>query len=112
MHDFAWPLAVVVIAFAALIGFRKSFSKILQGVKLSKAPGFQFEQAPQQQIEEAKIDAKLAPANPAQGQKETTDPILLPKIRAIREDLDTRTKDPEEREKFLLHGVALWLTKS
>lgn len=115
MDPFAWPLVVVVLGFAALIGFRKSLSKILggiikviEGIKLRKAAGLEFDPIPQQQIEEAKIDAKLTPANSAQDQSETNDPVLGPRIQAFRRELDGRSSDPIEREKVLLHVAAVW----
>jgi hypothetical protein len=108
MHDFAWPIAVIVIVLITLGGFRKSLSKMVQGIKLRKAPGLEFEQVPQQQIEEAKDDLKLARANVAQDETELNDPVLGPKIRALREDLETKSKDPATREKLLIQSVAIW----
>jgi hypothetical protein len=108
MHDLAWPLAVVVIVLLALFGFRKSLSKVIQGIKLRKAPGLEFDQAPQQQIEESKTDSKLATAIVAQDQNQTSDPILGPRMRAIREDLDKQSNDSTIRERLLIQAVALW----
>src|SRR5258708_3896153 len=108
METFAWPFAVVFIVFVALFGFRKSVSKILEGIKLRKVPGAEFEQVPQPQIEEAKTDSKLSPANPVQEQSEINDPVLGPKIHALREELENLSKDPGQREKLLIRAIAVW----
>ncbi len=108
MEIFAWPLAVVLIVLVALFGFRKSVSKILEGIKLRKVPGAEFEQVPQPQIEEAKTDSKLSPANPVQEQSEINDPVLGPKIHALHEELENLSKDAGQREKLLIRAIAVW----
>ncbi len=109
MDIFVWPGTVLIIVLVVIIGFRKSWSKIIQGIKLRKAPGgLEFEQLPQQQIEETKTDLKLAPTNPVPEQSAINDPVLAPKIQVFREELDKFSKDPTQREKVLFHAVALW----
>ena len=108
MEHFAWPLAAVVIAFAVLIGYRKSLSRMLQSIRPHKVLGAEFDPVSQLEIEEAQINARLAPTNSAQDDAETTDPVLVPIIRSVREDLDNRSNDPAEREKLLIHAVAVW----
>ena len=69
---------------------------MFQGIRPHKVLGAEFEATTkQQQIEEGKIDPKLATANTAQGDAgTTTDPVLVPIIRSVREDLDNRSNDP------------------
>src|SRR5260221_4281269 len=116
MEPFAWPVVVVVLGFAVLIGFRKSLSKILagiikviEGIKLHKAPGgLEFERIPQQQIEEPKTDSRLVPTTSVKEANEIIDPVLGPKIQILQEELNHISKDPAQREKALLRAVALW----
>jgi hypothetical protein len=110
MHEFlAWPLAVVIIVLGTLWGFRKSVSKVIEGIKLRKAPGLEFDQTPQQQIEESKNDSKLVTTIIAQkDETNKNDIVLWPKIVALRNELDNYSKDPTAREKLLIQSVATW----
>jgi hypothetical protein len=108
MHDFAWPLAVVVIALCVLVGFRTSLSGILKGIKLRKVPGVEFETTPQQQTEKTQIQLELNTVSGAKEKSETNDPVLGPRIRALRQELNGRSRDPVDRENILLQAVAIW----
>jgi hypothetical protein len=107
MHDFVWPITVLVIVVIALLGFRRSISKLIQGAKLRKAPGgFEFDQAPQQQIEGTKEEPKPAIAKAIQGNLPIDDPVVGLKIRAILEDLKKVPQDPAGRENALVVALA------
>jgi hypothetical protein len=112
-HDLGWPLAVVVIVVFLGIGWRKSISKLILGARLKKLPGgLEFDAAPQQQIEPPKEDVQLVPATivPAAVTADAAainDPVLGPRIRAIRADLDKQPSDPAIREGLLVHALAV-----
>lgn len=108
MEHLIWAGAVSLVAIVVIVGFRKSWSKIIQGIKLRKAAGLEFEQVPQQQIEEGKADSKLTPLTPVREQNETDDPVLAPKIRLLRDELDNLSRNSLDREKVLLRSVAIW----
>jgi hypothetical protein len=108
MEHLIWAGAVSLVAIAVIVGFRKSWSKIIQGIRLRKAAGLEFEQVPQQQIEEGKADSKLTPLTPVREQNETDDPVLAPRIRLLRDELDNLSRNSLDREKVLLRSVAIW----